>query len=293
MLRRGGQVVRALADDVAEGGQPHGRPAQGDQVPGSGVGGVFGRPGQPVEVGEVGAAHAQRPGRGVHLPDEGAPAGPVGAGQGKGGVVAGGQKHALEQLARGENVPGDQARAAPVVLLHVGDHGLRDPDRPVQVAGADHHQRGHDLRDAGHRPLGVQAAAPQPPSRRRVDQVGACGLDAGRAAGRGRHQPRRRRGHPRGGSLRGAGQNRGHDAPGDGRRDGPGDQQTLRAHGTLRHVGEADRVLVILIPRGAPWAEAGRARASGRRPVGLPARPDGRPAGRPACRPCSPACLTA
>jgi hypothetical protein len=49
-----------------------------------------------------------------HFPNERPPAGPVGAGQGQGGVAAGRQEQALEQLPRGEDVPGAQARRAAV-----------------------------------------------------------------------------------------------------------------------------------------------------------------------------------
>jgi hypothetical protein len=181
----GGEPVAVLVHDRTEGREQHGGAAQGKQVRGGGVVGVRGRVGQPVEVAEVRPAHAQQPRHGVHLGDERRQARAVGLGQGIGGVRAGREQQRVQELVRGEPVPGPQARVAGVVRTHVPGHRGRDGDLAVQVARLDHEIGGHHLGDAGHRPLGVQAAAPQQPAGHHVLDRGRPRADPGRARGRG------------------------------------------------------------------------------------------------------------
>ena len=185
VLRVLDEPVGLLIHDAAERGQLHGRPAQGDQVARGGVGRVLGRQRHSVEVGEARAPHAQLLRGGVHRLHEGLPAGSVGLGQGKRGVAAGRQQHGIQQLPDGQDVTGPQACAAGVgVPADVGGDRRSDLDMPAQAASPDHHQGGHDLGDAAHRPPPVQLAAPQPPAGAGVHQVGAPGLHVMRPAGR-------------------------------------------------------------------------------------------------------------
>ena len=183
MPRAGGEPVAALLDDRAERREQHGGAAQGEQVRRGGVVGVRGRVGQPVEVAEVRPAHAQQPRHRVHLGDERGQAGAVGLGQGVGGVRAGREQQGVQELARGEPVPRPQAGVAGVVRAHVPGHRGRDGDLAVQVARLDHQVGGHHLGDAGHRPLGVQGAAPQQLAGDHVLDRGGPRADPGRARG--------------------------------------------------------------------------------------------------------------
>src|SRR5579872_937055 len=70
MAGAGGEPVGAQVHHRAEDGRGHRHPAELEQVGRGGVGRVPGRVGQPVEVAEVRAGHAEQPGRGVHLGDE-------------------------------------------------------------------------------------------------------------------------------------------------------------------------------------------------------------------------------
>ena len=183
---RPGQVVGPPVHGGAERGQGHGGAAQRDQARGRGVGGARGRIRQPVEVREVRLGQAQPPGLRIHLRNECCPTRTVGGGEHVGRVAAGGEQHGIQQLARGEDVAGAQASAAGTMAGHVADRGRRDGDLPVQIPGLDHHQRGHDLGDAAHRPLGIGIAAPQLLARARVGQVRAQRADTGgRRRGRG------------------------------------------------------------------------------------------------------------
>ncbi len=154
-------MVAALGDDPAEQRQAHRLLPQPDEIGRRGVGGVLGRVGHAVEVREAGRRQAHRAGRRVHLRDERVPAGAVAGGQQVGRVAAGGQQHRLQQLARGQHIPGDQAGAAGTALVHVPDGAPADLDLPAQVTGPDHQQRGHHLGDAAHRPGDGEVPAPQ------------------------------------------------------------------------------------------------------------------------------------
>ncbi len=213
MPRAGGEPVAVLLHDRAEGREQHGGAAQGEQVRGGGVVGVRGRVGQPVEVAEVRPAHAQQPRHRVHPGDERGQAGAVGPGQGVGGVRAGREQQCVQQLAGGEPVPRPQAGVAGVVRAHVPGHRSRDGDLAVQVARLDYQVGGHHLGDAGHRPLGVQAAAPQQPAGHHVLDRGGPRADPGRARGCGAAGRCRWRG---GGRARGSGgqRTRGQGRPG-------------------------------------------------------------------------------
>jgi hypothetical protein len=105
----------------------------------------------PLRVDEVGVLKPERRNVGVHLVDEAGDRLALRAreqleahmpGEGPGGIIAGRDEGALEELLDGEGVPGEEPHLG---LLGGGEVGPVDHDDLVQLGVVDHDLGGHDL----------------------------------------------------------------------------------------------------------------------------------------------------